>query len=735
MIIGRGREPFILVTALGLVCTPAVAVGLEAGAAGLLKSGIRSPAPSASPVGSEPRVAGSTSAAERIGRLEWSLEEDRKLLETIREWLQELKAPDSGYERAATLFQKLDQQMRDKQRELDRAKQSGDAEQLESIQRELDQLKRQWQLAKDAFEVEIKNQRVLQAWERSLAEKIARDQQALELLLGTSPRVPPGESKPVAPAGEAVKEQGPRDAKARLLLPGWSFFPSLPAPAPGHAEAPPQPSSTGPAATPTVPGQDEKVQQVTEEVEQLRAARDDLERHLQALQARWAATLELLQHEEEALRTARQRHTTAHHNQTTLERTLRQRLMERIGVIDPRRQQELDRDIQRLNEQVTMAEAHVREALQLLEQLEEPIDRHRRQLQELQEELARATAERQRLDEQLEAAERRAYWTQKVWQLLGLRTWLLKHGPRLLGILLGALLLWWLTRSVERRIVDVAARTSVKEQQEERLNRARTLAAFFRNVAQLVIFGGAGILILSQFGLDLSVMLGGAAITGLAAAFAGQNLLRDYFSGFVTLLENQYGVNDVVRIGDVAGVVEQVTLRLTVLRDLDGTVHFIPNGQITRVSNLTHGWSRAVFDIEVSYKEDLDRVMEVLLELARQMRDDPIYGPLILEDPEMLGVDEFRQSGVSIKFFIKTKPLKQWVIKRELNRRIKRKFDELGIEIPFPHRLIYHRFAETEPAVRLLAEVMRRIGHEQGNQQQVAEAKAQDTPPGPGQPT
>jgi small conductance mechanosensitive channel len=145
--------------------------------------------------------------------------------------------------------------------------------------------------------------------------------------------------------------------------------------------------------------------------------------------------------------------------------------------------------------------------------------------------------------------------------------------------------------------------------------------------------------------------------------------------------------------------VERITLRLTVLRDLDGRVHFIPNGHIVTVTNMTHGWSRALFDIGVAYKEDVDQVMEVLVELGKELRRDLEFRHMILEQPEMLGVDQLADSSVVIKFYIKTRPLMQWNVKREMLRRIKRKFDELGIEIPFPHRTIYHR-TELEPGAQ-----------------------------------
>src|SRR3972149_1936469 len=205
-------------------------------------------------------------------------------------------------------------------------------------------------------------------------------------------------------------------------------------------------------------------------------------------------------------------------------------------------------------------------------------------------------------------------------------------------------------------------------------------------------------MLLAEVGVNIIPLMGGAAVLGLAAALGGQNLLRDYFTGFMILMENQYAVNDVVKIGDVAGLVERITLRLTVLRSLDGRVHFIPNGHIVTVTNMTHGWSRALFDIGVAYKEDVDRVMQLLVELGKELRRDPDFRHMIMEQPEMLGVDQLGDSAVVIKYYIKTRPLMQWTVKREMLRRIKKKFDELGIEIPFPHRTLYHRHeSNTDP--------------------------------------
>jgi len=269
--------------------------------------------------------------------------------------------------------------------------------------------------------------------------------------------------------------------------------------------------------------------------------------------------------------------------------------------------------------------------------------------------------------------------------------WLITAGPKILAILFGMWVPTWILLFLSSRAVAEIARGSRRGTQEERENRAKPLVGVFQNAMRVVIISGCIIImVLPLFGIPIEPILGGAAVVGLAVAFGSQRLIRVSFHGFVILLENQYGVNDVVRVAGIAGLVEGISLRMTVLRDIEGTVHFIPNGEITTVSNLTHGWSRAVFDIGVAYKEDVDRVIEVLTALAKDLRADPKFGPLILEDPTMLGLDAMADSAVIIRFFFKTRPLKQWEVKRELLRRIKKEFDRLGIEIPFPHRTIYH---------------------------------------------
>jgi moderate conductance mechanosensitive channel len=268
--------------------------------------------------------------------------------------------------------------------------------------------------------------------------------------------------------------------------------------------------------------------------------------------------------------------------------------------------------------------------------------------------------------------------------------WLELHGPVIFVILVGMVVLRRLVRVASCRIARfVVAGTHLDKAESE--DRAATLTAVFRSTGSVVIVVGGVLMLLDQFGVPIGPLLGGAAVLGLAVAFGAQNLVKDYFTGFMILLEDQYAVNDVITVNNVTGMVERITLRMTVLRDASGTAHFVPHGTITIVSNMSHGWSRANLEIAIAYKEDTDRVMNLLNEICAELRKQEAFAPLILEDAEMLGVDALGDSGVVVKLLVKTAPTKQWVVKRELLRRIKNRFDEEGIEIPFPQRVIYHR--------------------------------------------
>jgi len=221
------------------------------------------------------------------------------------------------------------------------------------------------------------------------------------------------------------------------------------------------------------------------------------------------------------------------------------------------------------------------------------------------------------------------------------------------------------------------------------VKRAYTLTHIVRDVARFVILFVGMTMILSEVGVDLKPLLAAAGLGGLAIGFGAQSLVKDLISGFFILWENAIRVGDVVEVAGVAGLVEEIELRTIKLRDQSGSLHVVPNGVIDKVKNLTKDYSYYVFDIGVAYRENVDAVMGVLQEIAKDLRRDSRFADDILEPLEMLGVDQFKDSAVMIKCRIKTEPLKQWRVGREMNRRIKNTFDAKGIEIPFPHQTSY----------------------------------------------
>jgi moderate conductance mechanosensitive channel len=237
-----------------------------------------------------------------------------------------------------------------------------------------------------------------------------------------------------------------------------------------------------------------------------------------------------------------------------------------------------------------------------------------------------------------------------------------------------------LTREIEEE--DPLVRR-VREQ------RAQTLASLLGNVALITIVVVVALTVLDILLENIGPILASFGIIGLAFSFGAQSLVKDVISGTFMLMEGQFGIGDVVRVADVSGMVEKITLRTTVLRDVEGIVHIIPNGEITRVSNLTKSWSRAVLHIGVAYRENVDHVMDVLRDLLAEFHADPEWGGLLLEEPQVPGVEEFADSAVMIRVIAKTLPLKQWDVSRELRRRIKNRFDRDGIEIPYPHVTFY----------------------------------------------
>ena len=232
-------------------------------------------------------------------------------------------------------------------------------------------------------------------------------------------------------------------------------------------------------------------------------------------------------------------------------------------------------------------------------------------------------------------------------------------------------------------------RTDPSGQVIEPSRKMKTLVPLFHWVVMVAAVFVGGVVVLGQIGVNVTPILAGAGIIGLAVGFGAQSLVKDFINGIFILFEDSIAVGDVVVINGTAGLVEGVTLRTIKMRDLAGNVHVIPNGTVDMITNMTKEYSRYVFDVGVAYREDVDEVMVVLKEIGESMQNDPEYQADILEPLEILGVDKFDDSAVIIKARITTKPIKQWRVGREFNRRMKKVFDEREIEIPFPHRTVY----------------------------------------------
>lgn len=263
--------------------------------------------------------------------------------------------------------------------------------------------------------------------------------------------------------------------------------------------------------------------------------------------------------------------------------------------------------------------------------------------------------------------------------------WGMGSGIRVLLVGVTMVLLLVITKQVLKRLRNLYEGTLPSPAQRRR---ADTLTHVLRDVARVFILAVGTMMILSEIGIDLKPLLAAAGLGGLAIGFGAQSLVKDVISGFFILLEDSISVGDIVEVAGVSGVVEEIKLRTITLRDVSGNVHIVPNGIVDRVKNMTKGYSYSVLDVGVAYREDVDRVMAVLIEIAEDLQTDPLYAPDILEPLEMLGVDRFDESAVIIRCRLKTQPSQQWRIGREMNRRIKKTFDAKGIEIPFPHRTI-----------------------------------------------
>ncbi|MCB0953503.1 MAG: mechanosensitive ion channel family protein [Microthrixaceae bacterium] len=245
----------------------------------------------------------------------------------------------------------------------------------------------------------------------------------------------------------------------------------------------------------------------------------------------------------------------------------------------------------------------------------------------------------------------------------------------------------------DQRAVDLTEREKAERHQRELRveKRTQTLGGVLVAISRVFVWGVAFILILGELGINLAPLVAGAGVAGVALGFGAQKVVGDFLSGMFMIAEDQFGVGDIIDLGEATGTVERITLRTTVLRDIYGTVWHVPNGEVQRVGNMSQEWSKALLDVGVAYGTDTDVASEVLMACATELSTDPEWADAFLDDPELLGVETLAPDAVTIRISVRTRPAEQFRVQRELNRRFKRVLDEAGIEIPFPQRTVWVR--------------------------------------------
>jgi len=273
--------------------------------------------------------------------------------------------------------------------------------------------------------------------------------------------------------------------------------------------------------------------------------------------------------------------------------------------------------------------------------------------------------------------------------------WAMGPGLKIIFIVVGAFVVDKIIDGIINRSIEHFVRSRNKSRDPEEIKqRAETLSDVANTSTTVILFFVALMMALPEVGIAIGPLLTGAGVVGLALGFGAQNLVRDFLSGLFIIIEDQFAIGDVIKIGDTAGVVEEMTLRRTVLRDLDGRQHTIPNGNIQVVSNYSKDWAQMNINIPVDYDTNIEHAVSVINKVGEELFQDGSLGPYVIEKPQVLGIDNFGDSSIDIKVIAKTKPLKQWDVTRAFRLKIKMAFDKEGISIPFPHRTIIQKKAK-----------------------------------------
>jgi small-conductance mechanosensitive channel len=602
--------------------------------------------------------------ADRVIRLEKVIEADKARLTQVRE---DLAARE-------VFFDELTQQIKEGEVELAEAKQrlaelggSGASDEAAALAEKIAKGEEWLPIAKSQSDITMKSGKTLQEQIQNLERKIAEEERALARLAG------PSSEELAESGGSGVEQAAAETLTEQSSSPGQVLPPGIPIPS---------------TAAPATEEATEKQPRSTEQIEARREAEKASE------EAREAEAVLSFVERKEALENQIEMEQQLLQSARTSRNNLKIAVQKAESDLENLISSEASRaELQRARKTLRTVQALQQETQTEIDSRREYLDSLHQRLADLHEEQLAVTQEAQEKRQEAEAARKKTQWLESPLHPTNLWRWARTRVPRMLlviavaGVLL--LLVRWSARGIAKTVVGTG-----KGDRTRGGKRADTLALSFRSAISLFIVVAAVLLVFQEAGVDIKTVLGGAAILGVALAFGAQNLMRDYFTGFMILLEDQYELGDLITVGGITGRVEKVNMRTTVLRDIEGRVHFIPNGEIKSVTNRTYVWGRAVLEIPINFKEDIDRVMEVVLDEARQFSSDPETGDWVTDDPVMLGVDKFTESGMMIKFMIQTQPDKIFATRRELLRRIKNRFDKEGITISVPHRILMQEKSE-----------------------------------------
>jgi small conductance mechanosensitive channel len=609
-------------------------------------------------------VSQETTDAERIIQMQNAIEADKKKLKELKVEIAKLQ---TAFEEKTAKLADLKDRIKDRKKELAKAQEKGTPSDAERLKAEIDSLDREYQNQNKESNLILQAEKTAREQIKTLTEKMEKNTQVLNRLKGIEER--PEQEKSVAPAEKTG--QGDTGTSQKMLPLGTALTPQ-PEQAPGTEN----PAAEQPIARAEQIEARKKAEVKKQEAERAAEAIVETVERKEALKKEIALATKML--------------TTYRDGQASMEQRLEDleiQLNQKIAAgADPKGRQKIGREIHDIEDRIKEIQKEIQKRNKRLAVLN-------KELNTIQEEQILAAREAERKRKEAERARKRSLWLESPLHPKNLLNWAVMRGPKLVTALIVIALVLAAVRFASRRLAGMVVRHGIGTK-EEREKRANTLGSTFRGAMSGAIIIGGAIILLEQAGLDIKALLGSAAVIGLAIAFGAQNLMRDYFNGFMILMEGQYQLNDWVKIGDVSGSVERITMRMTTLRDLEGCAHFIPNGEIKGVTNFTHKWAQVLLDIRVTYKEDADRVMGILMEIALEVRNDDRFGHFIVEEPVMLGVNIFTESGFEVRMLIKTRAGMQWAVRREMLRRIKNRFDAEGIEIPLPQRIVYQRTEE-----------------------------------------